>query len=160
MKKSGFAHPGYAVLGTDRLFELMAGVTNEAATQAHPRPLTTRGGTVCRLVFPCYDSFYDPFSRYKGVLRLGPRFLDLGSVVCSEKSLLSRYGGVGSRYLVWLMWGIWWARREETFGLTPGRGQETRAQRRAPPCSQLEPLVFCFFERRGIESGMANPTAS
>ena len=66
MKKSGFAHPCYAVLGTDRLFELMAGMKDEAATQAHPRPLTTRGGTVCRLVFPCYDSFYDPFSRYKG----------------------------------------------------------------------------------------------
>src|SRR3954467_9392489 len=64
--RSGFAHPCYAVLATDRLFELMAGVKDEAATPAHPRSVTTRGRTVCRLVFPCYDSFYAPRSRYKG----------------------------------------------------------------------------------------------
>jgi hypothetical protein len=61
MMKFGFAHPCYAVRWTDRLFGLMADVKNEAATQAHPRPVTTRGGTVCRLVYPCYDSFYAPF---------------------------------------------------------------------------------------------------
>ena len=63
----GLAHPCYAALRADRLFGLMADVKDEAATQAHPRPVTTRGRTVCRLVFPCYDSFYAPFSRYKGV---------------------------------------------------------------------------------------------
>ena len=66
MMRSGFAPPCYAALRTDRLFGLMAGVKDEAATQAHPRPVTTRGRTVCRLVFPCYDSFYAPLSRYKG----------------------------------------------------------------------------------------------
>jgi hypothetical protein len=71
--RSGFAHPCYAALWADRLFGLMAGVKDETATQAHPRPVTTRGRTVCRLVFPCYDSsFYAPCSRYKGASQCRP----------------------------------------------------------------------------------------
>jgi hypothetical protein len=66
MMRFGLAHPCYAARWTDRLFGLMADVKNEAATRAHPRPVMTRGRTVCRLVFPCYDSFYAPLSRYKG----------------------------------------------------------------------------------------------
>src|SRR4051794_19800886 len=62
--KFGFAHPCYAALVADRLFGLMADVKDEAAIQAHPRPVMTRGRTVCRLVFPCYDSsFYATFKR-------------------------------------------------------------------------------------------------
>src|SRR5262249_2186761 len=56
---AGGAHPCSAALEADRLLGLLAGVRDEAATRAHPRPVTTRGGTACRLVFPCYDpSFY------------------------------------------------------------------------------------------------------
>jgi hypothetical protein len=84
MMRSGFAPPCYAALRTDRLFGLMAGVKDEAATQAHPRPVTTRGRTVCRLVFPCYDSFYAPLSRYKGAVRAGA---GLKSVLVERNSL-------------------------------------------------------------------------
>jgi len=69
MMRFGLAHPCYAALWTDRLFGLMADVKDEAATRAHPRPVMTRGRTVCRLVFPCYDSFYAPLSRYKEEIR-------------------------------------------------------------------------------------------
>jgi len=37
--RSGFAPPCYAAVSADRLFGLMAGVVDEAANQAHPRPV-------------------------------------------------------------------------------------------------------------------------
>ena len=88
--KFGFAHPCYAALLADRLFGLMADVKDEAATQAHPRPVTTRGRTVCRLVFPCYDSsFYAHFqdTRREGAveevreLKLGQESEEQGDIV-------------------------------------------------------------------------------